>query len=97
MTELGHVFFGSDTTGEKPYEEFFTSEESLTLNQYEEIGIVKNSRSKELEIDFDIFINDIDNIFSKKNFSKDSIISLFKRIIPEFDYEDKGRSLENKM
>ena len=86
--------FGSDTTGEKPYEEFFTSEESLTLNQYENWDCWL-SRSKELEIDFDIFINDIDS-YIFKNFSKDSIISLFKRIIPEFDYEDKTES-ENKM
>ena len=90
-------FFWKRYNWRKAYEEFFTSEESLILKQYEEIGIVKNSKPKELKIDFDIFINDIDKIFSKKNYSKDSIISLFKRIIPEFDYEDKGRSLENKM
>tara|TARA_B100000989_G_C19530878_1_gene469770 strand:- start:3692 stop:4882 length:1191 start_codon:yes stop_codon:yes gene_type:complete len=91
------LFFGSDTTGEKPFEEFFTSGESLVLDHYEEIGIVKNSKPQELNIDFDTFIDDIDKLFLKKNYSKENIISLFKKIISEFDHEDKGRSLENKM
>ncbi len=34
-------FFTSDTTGEKDYEEFYTDGETLDLNRFADIGIVK--------------------------------------------------------
>ena len=36
-------FFESDTTGEKTLEEFFTSEETLELERFERVGVIKNS------------------------------------------------------
>ena len=41
------LFFKSDTTGEKDFEEFFYNEETLELNKFSSIGVIKN------EADFD--------------------------------------------
>ena len=36
-------FFGTDTSGEKPYEEFFTEKEVLDNNKFINLGVIKNS------------------------------------------------------
>ncbi len=40
-------FFKSDTTGEKDFEEFYTDKETLVMDKFEALGIIKNP------IDFD--------------------------------------------
>lgn len=35
-------FFKSDTTGEKDFEEFFTDNETLDINRFSSIGIIKS-------------------------------------------------------
>jgi UDP-N-acetylglucosamine 4,6-dehydratase len=35
-------FFDSDTTGEKDFEEFFTADESLDMDRFESIGVIRN-------------------------------------------------------
>jgi UDP-N-acetylglucosamine 4,6-dehydratase len=35
-------FFDSDTTGEKDFEEFFTADESLDMNRFQSIGVIRN-------------------------------------------------------
>ena len=36
-------FFESDTTGEKPYEEFYTENEIVKFDAFENIGVIKNN------------------------------------------------------
>ncbi|MFZ4617428.1 MAG: polysaccharide biosynthesis protein [Rectinemataceae bacterium] len=35
-------FFSSDTTGEKDFEEFYTAGESLDMDRFEALGVIKN-------------------------------------------------------
>ena len=39
-------FSSSDTTGEKDYEEFYTGKETVDLERYNNLGVVKNSNIK---------------------------------------------------
>ena len=39
-------FFETDTSGEKPYEEFFTEKEMTDCNKFISLGIIKNSVKK---------------------------------------------------
>ena len=90
-------FFASDTTGEKPYEEFFTGEEELDLTRFREIGIIKNT------VDFDsgaleYFENSIDSIVkSKAPWDKRKIIDAYLSLLPELNHEEKGRYLDERM
>lgn len=42
-------FFKSDTTGEKDFEEFFTANETVVMDRFESLGIIKNSSSTSLQ------------------------------------------------
>ena len=50
-------YFASDTSGEKPYEEFYTKHEQLDLDRFNALGIIKDSPKKHL--------GDIEIIFDK--------------------------------
>ena len=88
-------FFRSDTTGEKPFEEFFTNEEKIITDKYEEIGIIKGQIKK-----FDLiknFTNTISHFKEKKMWTKQDLIDLFKTTLPDLDYHDLKRYLDQRM
>src|ERR1019366_3437209 len=41
-------FFGSNTSGEKSYEEFFTDEEQLDTESFINLGVIKNSKKRNI-------------------------------------------------
>ena len=86
----------SDTTGEKSFEEFYMPNETLDLQTFEKLGIVKS------EADFNndqlnYFLNSIETMRNQNSWSKESIVSLFFEMLPELNYEDKGKYLDSKM
>jgi FlaA1/EpsC-like NDP-sugar epimerase len=86
----------SDTTGEKDFEEFYTDKEVLDMERFENLGVIKN----ELEYNEDqlnSFESAINQLKSTMNWYKKSIVSEFFKMIPDFDYEDKGKYLDGKM
>jgi len=89
-------FFKTDTSGEKLYEEFYTSEDIIDLNQYKSIGVITNS-IKPSSIEIESIINEIDLIFKTNSYKKSDIIKAMSRIIPDFSHIDKGKTLDEKM
>ena len=89
-------FFKSDTTGEKDFEEFFTSNEKLDLNRFINLGIVKNSLDYSPE-KLEYFLNQINEIKISNDWDKKEILSIFKSILPNFTHVDKGKNLDQKM
>jgi FlaA1/EpsC-like NDP-sugar epimerase len=86
----------SDTTGEKAFEEFYMDNESLSLEKYVDLGIVKQS----MEINRDLLVtfqSEVNQFIGKGNWSKSDLIQLFRMLLPQFDYEDKGKYLDAKM
>tara|TARA_R110002072_G_scaffold20688_2_gene74819 strand:+ start:20971 stop:22167 length:1197 start_codon:yes stop_codon:yes gene_type:complete len=86
----------SDTTGEKSFEEFYTEKETLDLNTFKKLGVIKN------EALFDIdklihFEKEINRMREKGIWTKEEIISLFQTLLPSFVHEEKGKSLDSKM
>ncbi len=49
------LFTHSDTTGEKDYEEFYTENETLDLDRFKNIGIVKNEKLNQSSGKLDYF------------------------------------------
>jgi len=86
----------SDTTGEKAYEEFYTNNETLDLERFEKLGVIKN---KYIENDSKIyeFQSVISELKSKKEWDKSQIVDLFKKTLPNFTHEEKGKFLDSKM
>jgi len=91
-------FFESDTTGEKPFEEFYTNSEILDLEKYYEIGIIKNEILPS-EKDLNEFLSEIDYVFSSKNPTKDEILKIVFSILPSFKetYISTGKNLNQRM
>ena len=86
----------SDTTGEKPYEEFYTEDETLDLERFSAFGIIKNNREFDPE-KLQHFSGAIHSYRKDLNWKKEDIVSLFETMLPHFQHEEKGKSLDNKM
>jgi hypothetical protein len=89
-------FTPSDTTGEKDFEEFYTKMEILDLNRFVNLGIVKNAAGYNTE-NIEHFTKTIKAMKSSANWTKKELVELFFEMIPNFDYEEKGKYLDAKM
>ena len=90
------LFTNSDTTGEKDFEEFYTDQEMLDMNRFNNLGIIKN------EAVFDeALLDDFEQSIAvmKKNlaWSKDDLVKMFFRMIPDFGHKETGKYLDGKM
>ncbi len=90
------LFSDSDTTGEKDFEEFFTENETLDMARFQNLGVIKN------ELLFNPLLLDefIKFIEAKKNtitWTKDEIVTLFHKMIPDFGHKETGKYLDGKM
>ncbi|MDB9989826.1 UDP-N-acetylglucosamine 4,6-dehydratase [Flavobacteriales bacterium] len=90
------LFSKSDTTGEKDFEEFFTAFETLNLNRFNGLGIIKNELEYEND-KLDYFTKTIDQLRDKKSWEKNQLVSLFYEMIPDFGHMEKGKYLDSKM
>lgn len=86
----------SDTTGEKPFEEFYTEDETLDLEHFLAFGIIKNDRSFDPQ-KLNQFEETIKDFRESRQWSKKAIVDLFQMMLPHFQHEEKGKSLDNKM
>ncbi len=90
------ILSSSDTSGEKPYEEFYTPTEVVDLNIYEALGVVTNLRPKSMtEIDR-LFVK-LQSIFESSEATKADIVIAMKEFLVNFDHIEKGKSLDSKM
>lgn len=90
------LFTSSDTTGEKDFEEFFTDEETLDMERFENLGVIKNSLNFQNE-KLVHFSDSISKFKSARKWSKDEIVSLFHDMIPDFGHKETGKYLDAKM
>lgn len=90
------LFTESDTTGEKDFEEFFTDSETLDMKRFENLGIIKNDAIYEQELLAE-FEEKITQMKTNKAWTKDEIVSLFFKMIPDFGHKETGKYLDGKM
>lgn len=90
------LFTGSDTTGEKDFEEFYTADEELDLDTFIHLGIIKSPYSVNHD-DLDFFTSKIEQMKVARGWTKQGIVDLFKHMIPGFDHKEIGKYLDSKM
>jgi len=90
------LFTKSDTTGEKDFEEFYTDKETLDMNRFENLGVIKN-KPEYNENQLNNFKDSIGQLKSSMSWDKKSIVNEFFKIIPKFGYHDNGKYLDGKM
>ena len=90
------LFTESDTTGEKDFEEFFTDSEILDMERFENLGIIKNDAIFEQML-LAKFEQAIAQMKADKSWTKEEIVSLFFKMIPDFGHKETGKYLDGKM
>lgn len=90
------LFTESDTTGEKDFEEFFTDSETLDMERFENLGIIKNDAIFEQAL-LSEFEEKITQMKADKSWTKDEIVSLFFKMLPDFGHKETGKYLDGKM
>jgi len=89
-------FFGSDTSGEKAFEEFFTEKEILDNDSFINLGVVKNSKKRSIQ-EIDAIFDQLHTLFESKEISKAAIVDILKVYLPNFEHIETGKGLDSKM
>lgn len=90
------LFAKSNTTGEKSFEEFYTSNEILDLEKHHNLGIVKN-KMESYDDKLEMFLEKINKFRDNKKWSKENIVALFHEMIPNFGHKEAFKYLDSKM
>lgn len=90
------LFTGSDTTGEKDFEEFFTESETLDLQRFNSLGVIKNDAVFNTDL-LSEFEDTIRSMQASLAWDKKDIIELFFKMVPDFAHKETGKYLDEKM
>lgn len=95
-TKYPVYFFESDTSGEKPYEEFYTDDEAKDLDTFVQLGVITSAgRKNKSEIEH--LFNELQLLFEKDSLDKEAIVNVLKAYLPNFEHIEKGKSLDQRM
>jgi FlaA1/EpsC-like NDP-sugar epimerase len=89
-------FFASDTTGEKDFEEFYTDAETLDMNRFRNLGVIKNEALFDAD-KLDWFISNIADLRASPTWDKPELVALFNEMIPDFNHKETGKYLDSRM
>lgn len=90
------LYFKSDTSGEKLYEEFYTETDEVDLETYAALGIVKNAKKETLS-KINETLMELKTLMKSGEYEKSEIIHLLKNYIPDFEHIETGKGLDQKM
>lgn len=90
------VYFNSDTTGEKSYEEFYVPGERINMERFSALGVIEETQRRPMA-EVNEFFEKLEGIFHKDDFTKAEIVEALKEFLPNFEHEEKGRNLDQKM
>ncbi len=89
------VYFKSDTTGEKAYEEFYVPGEKINMKRFKALGVVEETTRRPME-EVNAFFEKLETLFAD-DFTKEDVVYALKEFIPNFEHEEKGKNLDQKM
>lgn len=89
-------YSGSNTSGEKAYEEFYTDQEKVDLERFNALGVIQEKPLVQRKFVEDLF-EDLNGVFEKEDVTKEEVIKVMKRYVPNFEHIEKGKSLDSKM
>ena len=90
------LFTDSDTTGEKDFEEFFTDNETLDMERFENLGVIKNEATFDPQLVKE-FEETIAALKQDTAWTKEQIVKLFFKMLPDFGHKETGKYLDGKM
>ncbi|WP_461634095.1 polysaccharide biosynthesis protein [Labilibaculum euxinus] len=89
-------YSGSDTTGEKAYEEFYTEAEATDMDRYASLGVVTNLKPRPKD-DLTHLLEALETVFENSSATKADIVKIMKDFLVNFDHQEMGKTLDSKM
>jgi len=89
-------FFGSDTSGEKTFEEFYTDTDLKDETTFVHLGAVKNSKKRPIA-EVEAIFSSLRAVFSRQDSTKADVVAVLKDYLPNFQHIEKGKSLDLRM
>ena len=89
-------FSGSNTSGEKSYEEFYTDEETVDFERLHALGVVTDKEIPDKD-KVNVLFGELKKTFEKEESTKEEIIAIMKGYLPNFEHIETGKSLDSKM
>ncbi len=89
-------FSASDTSGEKPYEEFYTDDESVDMDRLSALGVITDKVLPDRTA-VDHLFDRLETVLSRDDYTKDEIVHILSDYLPNFEHIETGRSLDSKM
>lgn len=89
-------FSGSNTSGEKSYEEFYTDEETVDFERLHALGVVTDKEIPDKD-KVEVLFGELTKAFEKEESTKEEIIAIMKGYLPNFEHIETGKSLDSKM
>ena len=86
----------SDTSGEKPFEEFVTDTETADMERFSSLGVITGKQIPDKAKVAELF-KELNAAFDKQETTKEEIITIMERYLPNFEHIETGKSLDSKM
>ena len=86
----------SDTSGEKPFEEFVTDTESADMNRFRSLGVITGKQIPDKER-VEVLFEKLNAAFNKESTTKEEVVRILKEYLPFFEHIETGKSLDSKM
>ncbi len=89
-------FSESNTTGEKPYEEFYTNTEKVSMDRYSALGVVSDLNIKPIS-EIETLLQKFEKAFDSMETSKSDIVKIMKDFLVNFNHKELDKTLDSKM
>ena len=89
-------YSGSNTSGEKSFEEFFTDEENIDMDRMKSLGVVTGKELVDLN-KVNVLFDELEFALKQEDVSKEQIVAIMANYLPNFEHIEKGKSLDSKM
>ena len=86
----------SDTSGEKPFEEFVTDTETADMERFNTLGVIVGKQIPD-KGKVQRLYDELNDVFEKDETTKEDVVSIMKDYLPNFEHIETGKSLDNKM
>lgn len=91
------VYYGvSDTSGEKPFEEFVTEGETADRGRFSSLGVITGKEIPDRGRVEKLF-RDLNAVFRRQETEKEEVVAVLKAYLPNFAHRETGKSLDSKM
>lgn len=89
-------YSGSDTSGEKAYEEFYVESEKVDLARLKALGVITDKKISDKNKIQKLF-DQLTAAFERVETTKEDIVKIMHEYLPEFQHMEAGKSLDSKM